>query len=322
MQTADRIDTTPFAPEDPASPSIPCRISRRRVGSIPGSRCDMGYVVHEYQAIRDLTLMDEIRPSLDTITEFMGAKGTRWGDFMDNLMLAKTGRNMLACATALHLVHTTKCQSLAAADARAVSELLDEWAAEGQFDFAEFAAYFPIRVMFGLIGACRRASRYPPLARDAGSECQSHPLAAAGAGSCLSGALEFRRRALSSGSAAGGGGEDDVLNRSSPPTPRAIDEDELHIMLIFLFAAGYDTSKNMLTLIMHVMLQHPQEWARCADDRPFCDHCANVPLHSVSNLYRMSKKPSLYRDVMFPANTLFLMPLTFAGRDPQLLRIR
>src|ERR1700722_8746254 len=52
--------------------------------------CDMGYVVHEYQAIRDLTLMDtKFNPSLDAIIELMGAKGTPWGDFMLNLMLAK-----------------------------------------------------------------------------------------------------------------------------------------------------------------------------------------------------------------------------------------
>ena len=34
---------------------------------------------------------DKLRPSMDTITEIMGAKGTPWGEFMDNLMLAKTG---------------------------------------------------------------------------------------------------------------------------------------------------------------------------------------------------------------------------------------
>ena len=34
-----------------------------------------------------------------------------------------------------------------------MSQLLDEWAPKGAFDFAEFAAYFPISVMFGLIGA-------------------------------------------------------------------------------------------------------------------------------------------------------------------------
>jgi len=37
-----------------------------------------------------------------------------------------------------------------------------------------------------------------------------------------------------------------------------INDAELHNLLIFLFAAGYDTSKNMLTLIMHMMLQHPE----------------------------------------------------------------
>ncbi|CAN7639371.1 hypothetical protein LJR219_005011 [Phenylobacterium sp. LjRoot219] len=34
-----------------------------------------------------------------------------------------------------------------------VADLLDEWAPKGAFDFVEFAGQFPIRVMFGLIGA-------------------------------------------------------------------------------------------------------------------------------------------------------------------------
>ena len=33
-----------------------------------------------------------------------------------------------------------------------IGDLLDEWAPKGEFDFAEFAAFFPITVMFGLLG--------------------------------------------------------------------------------------------------------------------------------------------------------------------------
>src|SRR5215468_8375575 len=33
-----------------------------------------------------------------------------------------------------------------------IGELLDEWAPRGAFDFADFASYFPITVMCGLLG--------------------------------------------------------------------------------------------------------------------------------------------------------------------------
>lgn len=45
---------------------------------------------------------------------------------------------------------------------------------------------------------------------------------------------------------------------------------ELRNLLIFLFAAGFDTSKNQLTFIMHVMLRHPELWQRCAEERDYC----------------------------------------------------
>jgi cytochrome P450 len=48
-----------------------------------------------------------------------------------------------------------------------VSALLDEWAPKGTFDFVEFAANFPIRIMFALIGASTgAAARNCVIARD------------------------------------------------------------------------------------------------------------------------------------------------------------
>ncbi|RYE56249.1 MAG: cytochrome P450, partial [Rhizobiaceae bacterium] len=49
-----------------------------------------------------------------------------------------------------------------------------------------------------------------------------------------------------------------------------IDDTELRHLLVVLFNAGYDTSKNMITLIMHMMLSHPDYWERCATDYDYC----------------------------------------------------
>src|SRR5690606_7321201 len=37
-------------------------------------------------------------------------------------------------------------------------------------------------------------------------------------------------------------------------------------LVIFLFVAGYDTSKNVLTYMMHLMMDHPDIYERCAKD--------------------------------------------------------
>src|SRR5262249_35914930 len=101
----------------------------------------------------------------------------------------------------------------------------------------------------------------------------------------------------------GGGDEDDILNALiSAKEAGQLNDAELHNILIFLFGAGYDTSKNMLTFIMHAMLQHPDYWKRCAEDRPYCDKVVEETLryNSVSSLYRAATEDVVYRDILFP----------------------
>ena len=119
------------------------------------ARCNVGYVVHEYQAIHDLTYMDDkFRPSMDSITEIMGARGTSWGQFMDDLMLAKTGEEHARIRNSVAASFTPRnIDRYRHLMREVVPRLLDEWAPKRAFDFAEFAACFPITVMFGLIDA-------------------------------------------------------------------------------------------------------------------------------------------------------------------------
>jgi cytochrome P450 len=286
------------------------------------AKCDFGYVVHEYQAIRDLSYMDDkFRPSMDTITEIMGARGTPWGEFMDNLMLAKTGaehaRLRGSVVTSFTPKNINRYRSLMR---ERVSQLLDEWAPKGAFDFAEFAAYFPITVMFGLIGASTEA--LPGIRKSLETQGLSANLIRSllpDLEAAYQVLWKFVHKLIVERRREGGGNEEDVLNALIAANAAGrLDEAELHNLLIFLFAAGYDTSKNMLTLIMHRMLKHPDYWARCARDRAFCDLVVEEMFRhtSVSSLYRMSTQDVSYREVLFPLNTLLFMPLNLSGRDP------
>ena len=46
--------------------------------------------------------------------------------------------------------------------------------------------------------------------------------------------------------------------------------DELLNLLILLFVAGYDTSKNALTMMMNQLIDRPEDYRRCAKDPAFC----------------------------------------------------
>ena len=286
------------------------------------ARCNFGYVVHEYQAIKELSYMDDrLRPSMDTITEIMGAKGTPWGEFMDNLMLAKSGAEHARIRSSVEASFTPKnINRYRPLMRERVAKLLDEWAPKRAFDFAEFAGHFPITVMFGLIGASPAA--LPGIRKSLETQGLSANLIRSmlpdleAAYQVLWG---FVHELIVERQRGGGGHEEDVLNTLIAANAAGrLDEAELHNLLIFLFAAGYDTSKNMLTLIMHMMLRHPKHWARCAEDRPFCDEVVREMLRhtSVSSLYRMTTQEVVYRDILFPLNTLLFMPLNISGRDP------
>src|SRR6266436_3867472 len=217
------------------------------------ARCDFGYVVHEYQAIRDLSYMDDkFRPSMDTITEIMGAKGTPWGEFMDNLMLAKTGAEHARIRRSVEASFTPKNISRhRPLMQNRVSRLLDEWAPKGAFDFAEFAAYFPITVMFGLMGASPEAI---------------------------------------------------------PGIRKSLETQGLSANLVRSMLPDLEAAYQVLWKFVHKLIV----------ERPFCDQVVTEMFRhtSVSSLYRMSTQDVIYRDVLFPINTLLFMPLNISGRDP------
>jgi cytochrome P450 len=314
----------PYLPlEDPAFAVDPMPFMEAARREHPWlAKCNVGYVVHGYQAIRDLTpLDDKMRPSMDSISEIMGGKGTPWGDFMDNLMLAKTGTEHARIRSAVAISFTPRnINRYRALMREVVSKLLDEWAPKGRFDFAEFASHFPITVMFGLIGAS--TSKLPGIRKSLETQGMSPSLdksllpAMQAAYEIL---YDFVDKLVLERERQGGGDPEEVLNSLIAATRAGrIDAAELRNLLIFLFAAGYDTSKNMLTLIMHMMLQHPQLWQRCAVDRPFCDKVVEemFRINSVSNIYRTVTEAVSYRDVEFPAGALLIMPLSISGRDP------
>ena len=287
------------------------------------AKTDTGHIfVHQYEAIKDLAYMDDkFRPSMMEISEFMGGKGGPAAEFFDNTMLARQPpvhtrlRNSVAAYFTPRNIN--RYRSLMR---EVISDLLDQWAPKGAFDFAEFAAYFPIRVMFGVMGtspdAIPRIRKWletqgmiANLQRDMLPDLNN---AIENLWTFVDGVIAERRKNRT-------GDEEDLLNTLIAANDSGqLNDEELHIMLIFLFGAAYDTSKNMLTFIMYAMLKHLEHWARCAEDRPFCDKVTEETFryHSVSSLYRTATEDVVYRDILFPKGTQLFMPLQLASRDP------
>ena len=282
-----------------------------------------GYVVHQYDAMRDLLYQDRsMAGAYDNVVEIMQARGTQWGRFQQESLLASTGdthkRIRHVLAPAFTPQQANKHRPLMR---KVIAELLDEWVPKGAFDFEEFASYFPITVMCSLIGAS------PSVIPEIRSSLEAFGLS-------MSLDREFLPQLEQATQTLDSFVQDLVAQRRADRRPSGeadlleillqtheqggLSERELYDLLIFLFVAGYDTSKNALTLLMDAMIDRPELYRRCAEDAEFCRKVVeeNFRFLTTATIPRMTSKDITYRDVLIPAGTMLFFPVSIAGRDP------
>ena len=288
------------------------------------ARAAVGYVVLGFNDMRELLLMDD---KLDTpnkaITTLMGADDSIWGNWNNRFMLALSGDDHKRIRGLVAPTFTPRNAELHRPVMKeTVNGLLDDWAAKERFDFAEFASFFPISVMCRLIGAPVGAV---PQIKD--------KLEAMGAGFSLNpdilpeldDALEYMM-----------GFVDKLFKeREANPRKEVADKDlmdqllevtdhedgltrqELYDLIVLLFGGGYDTSKNLLNMIVNILLDRPDDWRRLASDEAFAKAIINETLRyaSVITTYRIAREDIVYRNVTIPQGTMLVFPLPLAGRD-------
>jgi cytochrome P450 len=287
------------------------------------ARCADGYFVHGYQAMRDLLVLDgPLLPAFAGIVQLYGAQGTPWGHFMEETLIALSGdKHARVRASVLDAFSPREVNRNRALIRQTLSDLLDEWAPKGAFDFADFASWFPIAVLCGLLGTSTEA--IPAL-----REVLERQVASAGIHRDLLPQLlegyEVQRvyadTLVAGREAEGRAGDEETLLDTLIARKNAgrIDDEELRYLIMTLMPAAYDTSKNVLTLAMYLLLDHPDHWARCATDRPFCDKVLEEVFRhsSTASISRVVAEPVDYDGIHFPANSLIIFGLCIAGRDP------
>jgi len=287
------------------------------------AKTDAGYVVTGYQAIRDLMDMDDkMRPCFDGIVEMLGAKGTPWGRFTEEQMLALSGAEHKVLRDTFAAKFTPRyANQIRPLMQEIMTDLLDEWLPKGKFDFAEFSSYYPVSVMTRMIGAPLEV--IPGLRESLEALGLAYSLDPA-RGPALQKAIvhmddfcqkliEERRRNPEHD------GPPDLLDMLIEASNEGgISDRQLTDLLIFLFEAGYDTSKNVLTFMMHEMTRHPDIYERCGEDIDYCRKCVEEFLRffNPSHSFRFIDQDIEYRDVLLPKDTMLFFSLNQSGRDP------
>jgi cytochrome P450 len=84
--------------------------------------------------------------------------------------------------------------------------------------------------------------------------------------------------------------------------------------------AGTDTTRNQLACSVALLVQHPEQWRRLAEDPALGKPAAEETMRhlgTVGGTARFASEDIEYRDVLFPAGTVVLTSLATANMDPE-----
>ncbi len=321
MQSVTDLDLPFLAIDDPAYRSNPWPYFDEARRHHPWlAKTKFGYFVHGYQALKDITIQpDTLKGDFSKIVDYYGVQDTPWAKFQVEQLLGLTGekhrRIRMSVGDAFTPRNVNKHLDVIR---RNCTELLDEWAPKGEFDFAQFASYFPISVLCALLGTS--TAEIPRLRHSLEMQTRVASMDRAIVPDLLEGyhiMAEFCDRLVAEREASGVD-EGNLLDQLiACKTSGKIDETELRYLLMILFPAGYDTSKNMLSLILYYLLDRPDDWRRCATDLDFCYKVTDETLryHAVASLSRQTMRDIYYDGVHIPAGTGLILGNSIVGRD-------
>jgi cytochrome P450 len=286
------------------------------------ARFSQGYVVHGYQACADL-LADNVNMTcgFGPIIDFYGVRGSTWARFMEETLISVYSPAHVRLRGAVaHAFTPRRANQERAMMQRTVTALLDEWAPRGRFDFADFASYFPVTVMCGLLGV---SAAWIPQMRDAlENQLKSLTLDPSVKPLFMAGwdvLWDFADRLVGEREASGEVDADSLLDDIIAAKQRGeMDDVEARFMVLTVLFAGYDTSKNQLGMTMKLLLDHPEMYERCAQDLAYCRKVTEESLrHSaIATPYREAVTDFAYDGFEFGKGPMIVLAPPLANRDP------
>lgn len=325
MQTLTELDLPHLPVETPAFATDPVGFFRAAKTHHPWiAASDIGYWVHDYRAIREILSQDgKLRPAYDGIVKIMGAEGTPWGRFTEEQLISLPPEQHRMLRDTFAAKFTPRfANQLRAMMQSTIALMLDEWVPKETFDFEEFSSKFPISVMFTLVGA--------PVDEIPGIQSSLETLglafsmdkrrlpeiheAYARLEKLVQRIIAERRVMPDKGSQ---GDLLDLLIRTGDEG--GVPQRQLEDLVIFFFIAGYDTSKNVLTHTMYLLLQHPDIYERCAREHDYCRKVLEEGLRHFNpgSVPRFTDQDMVYRDVLLPKGTMLWFTLNISGRDTE-----
>jgi cytochrome P450 len=203
---------------------------------------------------------------------------------------------------------------------RVITQLHDDWAPRGAFDLAEFASFFPVTVMCGMLGVS--AEPIPRIKTALENQLTSLTLDPAAKPLFMGGwdvLWEFGDTLVKDREKSGEFDENSILDAMiAAKNAGDLDEVELRFMVLTAVVAGFDTSKNQLTMTMKLLLDRPEMYRRCAEDLQYCRKVSEESLrHSaIASPYREVAADFEYEGFKFRKGETVVMAPPLGNRDP------
>jgi cytochrome P450 len=318
-----QLDLPFLAIEDPAFSLNPAeRFASSRQQHPWLARISVGYMLTEHAAMRDIMRNDaNMVIGFNELVEHMGATGTPWGDFIKASIQTQTGDTHVRLRNALRSAFSPRmANGYREVMREQVNVLLDEWLPRGHFDFEEFASFYPISVMCRMIGVPtqiipRLRSSLEALGLAMSMDPKHLPELQRGTRLLedTAGEVVKERRGRMRRSE-----EEDLLDIVLAVRDRGeMTEAELINLIVFMFVGGYDTSKNVISLMMYTLLDKPDIYTKCAGSQEYTRKAMHETFryHSPSTATRKVEQAFDFRGVHFPVGTLLMFPWGMSGRD-------
>lgn len=326
MQDIGDLDLYKLNWNDPAFAANPWpEFEKARARHPWAARLPEGYAIFDLRAIRDLMVRDDaLRPSFDGIVEIMECHGSPWGRFAEEQMIAlPDSEHRLLRDTFARKFTPRYANQLRPIMRETMERLLADWAPRERIDFEEFASYYPVAVIAQMMGAPVEA--IPVLRKSMETMGLAFSMDKTRV-PALDAAFEhmdaFAHKLLADRRAAPReSGEGDLLDMLiEAGAEGGVNDRQLADLIIFLFVAGYDTSKNVLTYMMHLMVDNPNIYRKCAEDLDYCRRVVEETLRMFNpgTTFRFATKDIEFRDVRIPAGTMLFFNLNVSGRDAHL----
>jgi cytochrome P450 len=286
------------------------------------ARFSQGYIVHGYQAAVDLLADDaHLIFAGGDIVEYYDLQETMWGRFWQEGMSSPSrSEHDRVRASVAHAFTPRHANQLRPLMRSVITALLDAWTPQGAFDFAEFASHYPVTVICGLLGISAEA--IPSIRSALEDQFAVFKLSAAVKPLIVPSwevLWKFADELVNDREASGAFDEESLLDALiAAKNAGELDDTKLRFLVILILEAGYDSSKNMLTLTMKTLIEWPDIYERCAKEKEYCARVVQEALRqsSIAIGFRTVIRDFTYRDFQFRNGDKVVIPLSLPGRDP------